>query len=254
VHYREHRPPPELAPYVRSFWTLRDVGPEVQRILPDGSFDIVFHLGEAFARDGERQPAAMLIGEVRRPVIVRPTGRADVLGIRFRPGGAAPFLRAPAAAFSDAILPLREVFASSIEEQVFESRSTRERLALLSRMLIGRYAEPRGSRLARAAAALIASRQGAIRIRDAAALLGSTERTLERAFAVSIGVTAKTFARLARFQSALNGGPDAYFDDSHRIRDFHEFGGATPGELQRELNLLNEAFVGNVQDNVDARP
>jgi hypothetical protein len=252
---------------VKCFWFLRaecDV-PQPERIVPDGSFEMVFHFGDPFAD----QPRAMLMGEIRRPVHVRPSRHADILGVRFHAGGAAPFLGVPANALVDAIVPMSEVFPADLEEQVLdqssglgprssesgwksEDRGSRRedswRIAMLESVLLRRFVEPRGARLARAASALIARHHGALRIREVASSIGATERSLERAFDTSVGMGAKAFSRLIRFQAALRGEADGYFDDSHRIRDFREFSGATPVELQQERNAMNDAFVGNVQD------
>ncbi|MGZ8833050.1 MAG: AraC family transcriptional regulator [Thermoanaerobaculia bacterium] len=264
--YREVAPAPALARYVKCFWLLRADwdAPRTERIIPDGSFEMVFHFGDPFAE----QPRAMLMGEIRRPVLLRPSRHADVLGVRFHPGGAAPFLGVPANALSDAILPLREVFPADLEEQVrdqasglgpqasdlrplSEARGPRPEaccIALIESTLIRRFVEPRGAGLARAAAARIARHHGALRIREVASSIGTTERSLARAFDASVGMSAKVYSRLLRFHAALRGEADGYFDDSHRIRDFREFSGATPTELQRERNAINDAFVGNVQD------
>lgn len=68
-------------------------------------------------------------------------------------------------------------------------------------------------------------------------------RSYERRFAAEIGFSPKMFARLARFEKAvdlkrlgrnswLNVSHDlGYFDQMHMIRDFRLFGGDTPGRL-----------------------
>src|ERR1041385_674008 len=95
MHYEEIAPTPALARYVKCFWTLRGVhkgalAPE--RILPDGSFELVFHRGDPFVSDGASQPRAVIIGQVESPMIVHPSHEVDVVGVRFHVGGAAPFL------------------------------------------------------------------------------------------------------------------------------------------------------------------
>ena len=47
-------PPPELQPFIRCFWSLRgEADGEPERILPDGTFELVFHRTAPF-REGER--------------------------------------------------------------------------------------------------------------------------------------------------------------------------------------------------------
>ena len=239
--YREIAPSPELAPYVKCFWRLRteSAEPSVERILPDASFELIFQLGESFST----QPRAMLMGELRRPVIVQPPANADVFGVRFHPGGAAPFLGLPAEELRDILIPVRNVI--DLEQRVLDARSTRDRVTVVESMLVRRFRSPRGEAVARFASQLIARRHGALPIRDVAGIAGTTERSLERAFAVNIGLSAKVFSRLMRFHSFLRGESDGYFDDSHRIRDCQDFAGTTPAALLRERNAMNAAFVGN---------
>src|SRR5262245_15301122 len=120
--YREHAPPPRLAHAVRCFWTLRGNGasPSPERILPDGSFELVLHLGDPFVQHDQMQPRAMIVGEIRRPTLVHASARADVFGVRFHPGGAATLLRS-LRELRDRIVPLDDVV-----------RDLHERLALAS--------------------------------------------------------------------------------------------------------------------------
>jgi hypothetical protein len=242
--YREIAPSPQLAPYVKCFWRLRatSAAPAIERILPDASFELVFQLGQPFPG----QPRAMLMGELRRPVVVQPSCDADVFGVRFHPGGAAPFLTLPAGELRDFMVPMRDVL--DVEDRVFDATSTHDRIAAVESALSRRFRSPRGFETARCASRLIRQHRGALPVRDVAKIAGTTERSLERAFAVNIGVSAKVFSRLIRFHSFLRGESDDYFDDSHRIRDCHDFAGVTPGELLRERNAMNAAIVGNVQD------
>jgi AraC-like DNA-binding protein len=238
LRYQEYAPAADLAGLVRCYWSLSGdaSGAPPERIIPDGRFDIVFHRGDPFLRNGERQPAAMLVGEIRRPVVVQPAGRVDVFGVRFRLGGLSAFVRDPARELRDMILPLNEIVRAPLPEEV-------------GSFLRSRRSSPRALRLARAAINVI-RRTPSIRSRRLASILGTTERTLERAFGQCIGMTPKQFARLTRFHAAL-GDPllDAgYYDQSHLIHEFREFSGTTPAAFVRERNALNDAFVGNFQD------
>ena len=223
---------------MKCYWSLTGdaSGAPPERILPDGRFDLVFHRGAPFLRDGVAQPTAMLVGEIRRPVIVQPRGKVDVFGLRFCIGGLAAFVRHPARELRDVILPFDDIFRAPLPHAI-------------DSFLRANLSMPRGFQIARAGAALI-RRNPSIRTRELAATIGTTERTLERAFDRCIGVGPKQFARLTRFQAAL-ADPllDAgYYDQSHLIHEFHAFAGTTPAALVRERNAIHEAFVGNLQD------
>ena len=243
LSYREHSPSALIAPLVKCFWTLRglEAAPAPERILPDGSFELVFHFGDPFRAAGKVQPRSLLVGEIRRPTVVEPARRVDVFGVRFRVGGARGFFRMPMSELRDAILPLEDVARVDLDG----ARRTQGRIGLLERLFDGET-----SPVVQQAIALIRRSRGKARVRGIAQAVGVTDRTLERAFDDFVGMSPKVFSRLTRFRAHLEVPTlDAgYFDDSHLIRDFQEFSGTTPGGLERERNPINEAFVGNVQD------
>jgi len=99
MQYRELSPAPVLRPYVRCYWTMEapatgEAGP--QRVLPDGCVEIVINLGARFVRHlathSELQPRVLVVGPTTRHLAIAPTGVVRLIGIRFSPGGALPFL------------------------------------------------------------------------------------------------------------------------------------------------------------------
>jgi AraC-like DNA-binding protein len=89
---------------------------------------------------------------------------------------------------------------------------------------------------------------GAVRIEELANSSGLSLRQFERRFVTEIGFTPKLFARIVRFQKALDAKRLApgcswmsvahrlgYFDQMHMIRDFHGLGGALPGEIFEQI-------------------
>jgi AraC-like DNA-binding protein len=243
LSYREHAPSPRIAQVVKCFWTLRgcEDAPARERILPDGRFELVCHLGDTFSSSGASQPRAMVIGEIRRPTIVETAKRIDVFGVRLRVGGARGLFKIPMIELRDSILPLDAVIRLDLDA----ADSTRRRIEIIEGLI-----DDDVSPIVQQAIAIIRRSRGNARIRDVASTVGTTDRTLERLFDAYVGMTPKMFSRLMRFRSYIES-PDldaGYFDDSHRIRDFHQFSGTTPGELARERNAMNAAFVGNVQD------
>ena len=79
--------------------------------------------------------------------------------------------------------------------------------------------------------------------------LNITERSLERYFKQYVGISPKLYARINRFQTALEtlrksnfdsltdiAYQNNYFDQSHFIRDFKEFAGTTPKHFLHQAN------------------
>jgi AraC-like DNA-binding protein len=210
---------------VRCFWHLRGEGSgSEERILPDGTFELITHHGAPMSSAGSLQPGSMLMGEIQRPVIVKSEGAIDVSGIRFHVGGASAFFAMPMTELRDRILDVSEV-------DLHKAPQPRRHWTMV-----------------REAVRRIRSAHGDVRIRDLATGIGVTERSLERAFHDVVGIAPKRLARIVRFQRALRSDDDlAYFDDSHRIHEFRELAGVTPTDFWRERHAINDAFVGNLQ-------
>src|SRR5436190_19716692 len=124
MRYEEIKPVDQLSKFVKCFWVLESPSapsPNLERVLPDGCTEIVFHQGDPFSQhnpDGstERQPLALLVGQMRSQMLIQPTGRVNVLGVRFWPGGAYPFLLFPQNLIADKVIPLDEIWGSITRE------------------------------------------------------------------------------------------------------------------------------------------
>ena len=100
MRYLEFVPSPELARFVNCIWTLKskEVSPAaVERIIPDGSPELVINRGDRFLEIDDqgrahRQPEILIAGQLGGPLLIAPSGRVDLIGVRFRPAGLYPLL------------------------------------------------------------------------------------------------------------------------------------------------------------------
>lgn len=110
---------------------------------------------------------------------------------------------------------------------------------------------PRGFRELAWAIARIEQCAGQLRIDALARELGWSERRLQRAFATQVGVSAKLFARLVRFNALMDRArsrPDeswagaayalGFADQSHLVRDVRQFTGMTPSAAEGRLRAI----------------
>lgn len=226
--YVEIAPSTALRPWVECFWTRNDDAPSGEhRILPDGCADLVFDL-----RDGE----SVVVGTMTKPLFFHAGGRSDFVGVRFRPGRAAAFLRMPLAEITDARVPLDMIW-KGWSDGILERRA--ELLAMLETELLRRL-DPDGDRRVDLAVEQIVTNNGNVRIDSLAREIGISRQHLARQFLHHVGVSPKTFARVMRFRAltdnlhmsnvdwadvALEHG---FYDQSHLIADFRELAGTTP--------------------------
>ena len=98
---------------------------------------------------------------------------------------------------------------------------------------------------------VILARSGRIRLPDLAARSGISDRQLERMVGERFGMRPKLYARIVRFQGALDckarsstkswtdvAHEFGYHDQMHMIHDFEEFTGETPTETLRLVEMF----------------
>lgn len=262
--YAEHAPHPALAGHVRCVWELRTpdaASAAVERVVPDGCCEWVFHMATPFelvAVDGTRarQSAALFVGATLQPIWLAPSSGADVLGVRFHPGGASAFVRSSARDFSERIARLEELelaWADELAERLFDAPRS-ARVGMLQRTLLARLVAEtlESARVRHAATLLLAGRASVARVANEC---GVGMRQLQRSFQTHVGFGPKDLMRIGRFQRALSelGQEHAsladvafacgYADQAHFGREFRALSGTTPARWRGERHALTDAFV-----------
>lgn len=271
MHYLEKQPSPHLAEYVKCFWSMEDSAPATlaapEPVVPDGCLEIVFNLADRFhrfhaANDIETQPATIVAGQMRRSVLIKPTGRISLFGIRFQHAGAFPFFQFSLSELTDRIESIDSVWGASgkeIEGRIFEAGTFAERTAVVETIFTSQLtSNKKFDRSIIEAARLIVGKDGGVPIRRAAKSVGVSERQLEREFKQKIGVSPKLFSRIIRFQRLLKSlegeGADGllekalefgYYDQAHMAHEFKEFAGTSPAKFIDDAHRISEAFTGN---------
>src|SRR5215207_10696317 len=183
--YRELPPSRSLAPWVECFWSIRAAHtPDIpNRVLPDGCADLIAGVAGV--------PGVVAVGTMRTAAVYPLTGRVDLFGVRFHPGGAQPFLGASLGELTDRRVPLTELWGgrAGALADVMERDSLDARAARAERVLAERVrAHHRDDELVRHAVSLFRRARGGVGVRETAAALGVGERRLERAFTHAVGI------------------------------------------------------------------
>lgn len=248
-------PGPPLSGFIEQFWYFQGepVAHKKERLLPDGSMELVINLreDELFVYDGqaagrrERFSGAVLCGARSESMIIDTASQASVLGVHFRPGGTFPFLGLPAGELCNTTLSLEDLWggeARRTRERLLEAPTAAARFRILETSLLGRAKVPL-RRHGAVAWALGEFQNFPLRrsVADVTGEIGLSSRRFIELFSREVGLTPKRFCRVRRFQEAVRRlargeaqpGADlavscGYYDQAHFIHDFQAFCGLTP--------------------------
>jgi AraC-like DNA-binding protein len=252
VRYREIRPSAPLRSFVNTFWILEHDGDDAapQRIVPDGHPELILNWSQPFEslQDGKwrSQARCFFAGQIDSPLMLRPKGPSRMLGIGFRPHGAASLFAAPMHELSGRFTPVEDLSMklSSNLQDALEARYPI--VAVEAALLSAATMSSRGDELIGDAVRNITLASGASDIAALACELGISTRQFERRFSAAVGLPPKIFCRIQRFTSVLHAleKPSSdwvetalrcgYYDQAHLIRDCKSFSGCTPAVLLAE--------------------
>ena len=273
MDYAEFAPQARLAPYVHCIWTYVSTAPgeAPERIVPDGRPELIVHVGEPFAEVDRRglehdQPRALFAGQVTRPLHLRGRGAAGVIGVRFKPAGARPFLGQSLRSATDLRVNIDTLWPGAgamFANDMMNKATLPERVNLAQDFVAARIAahENERDKLVESCVARIEATRGAVDLVDMIEDSGVGRRQLERRFGDAVGVGPSLLASIFRFRGVFDvirhdtGRPwtDAalaagYYDQSHFIREFRRFVGVSPTEFLREAAGLAEALAQPQRD------
>ncbi|HKA23237.1 MAG TPA: helix-turn-helix transcriptional regulator [Blastocatellia bacterium] len=271
MRYEEFSPAQALSRFVKCFWVLESASaqsPAPERILPDGCTEIVFHAGDAFEQynvDGtsERQPLALLVGQMRGHLLIQPTGVVRVLGIRFWPGGAYPFVSVPQHEVTGQVLPLDSLWGRigrELHSRIADAVDLADSVRVVEQLLLCRlYESKRVDDGLLKTTALILQSGGCVPVEMLAGHLGISLRKLDRMFNTRVGLTPKALCRVIRFQQvfkllergqrkrdwALIATECGYYDQAHFIKEFSAFAGQAPTSYFAGQNAMSDYFTAS---------
>jgi len=264
--YRQYRPCAALAGSIECYWTWRGevLSGRVERLIPGGRVELIFNLGDEVewlmdSQDGlgSGLSGVHIMGQRDRLFFCRPSGRLQLFGVRFKPGGFAAFSPIPLHLLLNRLLPASDLFGPAmriLQEQVCAELEDAGRVRLLEDWLCSALA---GLSSAPVRFALDSLRHGdGITVDALCEQTGWGYKRMERAFLKEVGYTPKGYSRLVRFNKAIRriGGADSltlvgyacgYYDQAHFIRDFARFAGMTPGKFRVEENWVAELLIRN---------
>jgi AraC-like DNA-binding protein len=212
-----------------------------------------------FDLSGGSGASARLVGTMTAPFLSDAADRVDLLGVRFRPGESFALIGVPVHQATDRIVPLEDALgavAGSLADELSSLPDAPSRISALDGRLTllrdrARAADPRVRRAVR----FIERSPAFVRVAHLARDVGLSERQLERAFALRVGVGPKALLRVARLQALLpqleriDRAPWAalafdlgYADQAHMIREVRRLAGMSPAALARQRSTMSDLF------------
>ena len=269
-----YTPGPPLNRYVDFFWYYVDLLPDHDReyVLPDGTFELIinlqdtprklFHRTDGNSWDDFRR--GWISGAQWKFLIIDALQHSSMIGVHFKPGGAATVLGFPATELAGHVIELDAVWGDAVwdwREQLLAALTPAAKFATLERLLTQKLCEsPQPSKNAIDwALNRFVAEPTLPTITSVLSRIGFSHKHFIELFRREIGLTPKLFCRVRRFQQVLievQTRPEinwadiacscGYFDQSHFVHDFFEFSGVNPSAylarcLEGERNFIRAA-------------
>jgi AraC-like DNA-binding protein len=249
LSHARRSPPPDLSPWIAHYWMiswdLRGCEPHLAENLPHPNIHLVFEKNSSVVSGVQTRKFSRVL-----------EGRAQVFGIKFKPGGFRPFLKSPVSSLADKTVPARCIFGKAVDALtalLISSRKDAEKISAANAFFRARLPEPDDTiALADQLVACILAEPGIKTVNDLVTQSGIGKRSLQRIFNDYVGASPKWVIRRYRLHELMEkfdsrSQPDwsqlalelGYFDQAHLINDFKSIVGYTPTQYH---NLAGQHF------------
>jgi AraC-like DNA-binding protein len=255
------RPRPDLRPYVQTFVQrkidlaspviMEPTTAQLEEIL---AFDFGTPVEFLWHPDGRIQTVGRTsvgAGQTRFACHMRLRAGIESFGIFFSPTAFVHLFGVPGSELINSHGDSEGVVGHSVRalwNRLGETSSFEERVVIAEEFLMYYAARAKSGSTIATVAEYIFHQHGAVHIPDLARDCWTGVRQFEREFRRQTGASPKTFARVARFQAALDAKVSApqrtwlniansfgYFDQMHMIHDFQTLGQSCPTELIAQI-------------------
>jgi AraC-like DNA-binding protein len=181
-------------------------------------------------------------------------GAVDSFVILFQPTGLHRLFSIPMHELTDCDYEAHSVLGtvvSSIEQRLSDCQMFEDRVRIADAFLLHRSLDVSGCDRFSATANQMLLRDGDVQIAGLARNAGLSVRQFERRFLQEVGVRPKLYARIARFEAALDSKARSstkswtdvahefgYYDQMHMVHDFADFTGETPTNTLSQLEMI----------------
>jgi AraC-like DNA-binding protein len=207
-------------------------------------------------RNGTRiaYPIALIGSQTFRRVELLMRGNVDAFTIVFQPGGVSTLFSVPAEELTNDDFEGEAVLGRGLGEllrRLGDVSSFTDRVRVADFYLCAKRPALDSISGMTTAATKVLSSSGCVRVSDLAHLAGLGIRQFERRFRYEIGIPPKLYARIVRFEAALQRkatSPKArwidiahtlgYHDQMHMVHDFNRLSGDSPTAIGSQLDMF----------------
>ncbi|HZG18273.1 MAG TPA: helix-turn-helix domain-containing protein [Candidatus Bathyarchaeia archaeon] len=238
-----YQPSLEIGYFVQHYWTvrwdLRDQEPYASQVIAYPNINLVFE------KDGSR-----IYGVKKTTSVHILQDHGNVFGIKFRPGGFYPFLKAPISNLTGGSMEMEEVFGEKsrpLQDEILDQPNDELMVQRVEAFLTEHLPERDPNvELASSIVHAIRDQRDILKVEDVVQRTGMNIRALQRLFARYVGASPKSVIQRFRLheaaeridQESLRDWLDisfelGYYDHSHFIRDFRAIVGISPEEYRQ---------------------
>ncbi|MFH0735734.1 MAG: AraC family transcriptional regulator [bacterium] len=254
---------PLLKNYIKFFWEIHIKDMQLNhKLIPQRNINLRFNLSltpQYLCLNGKEHLLESVffsgLQDHFNNAYLKLNGRVDMLGVCFLPEGFFPLLNIPVSEFKNQLLGADDVGfkpARIISERLMEAPDVAARLYILENELAllldnGTQTPQSFRQLFKA----LDQSHNPLQISEFCQRNNIGMRKLERMYNKYVGVSAKTYCTLNRFQNSLNqvlydiyfklsdiAYGNGYFDQMHFIKDFKRFAGNTPKNFVHQNNSI----------------
>ena len=243
---------PPLSRFIELIWAVKGTSNYTrEKVLPNGAIELIINLGsfhKVVSRVDHRQfevyRESWIAGMQENYILIEALRESDLIGIRFRPGGAYPFFRFPMSEITNRVIESDLILGTPIRDlrqRLLETKGLDQKIRMIEDFLLKRIDPRSEDPLVTYALQQISNNDAQRSIRELSREVGLSNKQLISRFRKMAGVSPKLLARIFRFQSVISCVKNQkevswaevahrcnYYDQSHMIREFHLFSDSNP--------------------------
>jgi len=261
--FSKYAPGKITSAFIENYWIVEneDSTPRVEKIIPDGFTEIIFHYGDPYRIElngpWQLQPRQLLAGQLRKYFFLQNTGISGILGIKFKPAALTALFGLSMSDYTDKVVHLPAALGHRLQEVETIACAPLPagiKVAQIDEWLAKHTAADPNDEIEKAVA-LIADKNGGVTVAEIGRQLFITERRLERLFKKYIGLPPKFYARVIRFNYIFSliqqqqltwtdlAFESGYYDSAHFVKNFKAFTGEDPSSYVFEDENLANFFL-----------